>query len=298
MNNPTLKVIGTHNGIFHIDEVVSIAILSLLYDNNIIVKRTRNPKVLNQCDILVDIGGGKYDHHMKGGNGIRHTGTPYASCGLVWKDFGVSLLRKMKCPTEYIDECCCTIDTNYIEDIDKIDNGISAHSVFDFIPLYLPRWDENFSIVDAYFWTSVNCAKSLLHQIIKKQISEVKSNNLINNILLNNTCPIIEIPCQNINWLDKILLYNIGSKHPVDFVVFPYVDGGYAAQAVPPSKDNIFDKRIPFPKSWAGLTTSLPEISGVNTASFCHNNLFFVRAQTKQDIDKLCEIAIKQSNGI
>ena len=294
MNNPAFKVIGTHNGLFHCDEVVAVAILSLLYDNHIMVRRTRDPKVLAHCDIVVDVGGGQYDHHMKGGNGKRQNGTPYASCGLVWNDFGRKLLRKLKCPSEYVDECFFAIDSNYIEDVDKIDNGIAAHSIFDFIPLYLPRWDEDFNIVEAYFWTAINCTKSLLYQIIKKQISEIKSNNLINSILSSNTSRIVELPSQNINWRDIIIQYNELAKQPVDFVVFPYPDGGYAAQAVPPTED-IFGKRIPFPKSWAGLTTTLPQVSGVNTASFCHNNLFFVRAQTKQDVYRLCEIAILQN---
>ena len=295
MNNPVLKVIGTHDGSFHCDEVVAIAILSLLYDNHIIVRRTREPNILSDCDIVVDVAKGKYDHHMPGGNGKRESGTPYASCGLIWKDYGKNLLRKMKCPTEYVDECFITIDTNYIEDIDKIDNGFYTHSVFDFIPLYLPRWDENFNMIDAYFWTAINCAKSLLYQIINKQISEAKSNSLIDSILEKNNCNIIELPCQNINWLDKILQYNVTAIHPIDFVVFPYPSGGYAAQTVPPNNDDIFGKRIPFPTSWSGLTSTLSSVSGVATATFCHNNLFLVRAENKQDVYKLCEIATKQN---
>ena len=65
-------VIGTHNGTFHCDEVLACYMLKLLpeYQNANIV-RTRDPKLLTECDILVDVGGSynplthHYDHHQR-----------------------------------------------------------------------------------------------------------------------------------------------------------------------------------------------------------------------------------------
>ena len=65
-------VIGTHNGTFHCDEVFACYMLKLLpeYQNATIV-RTRDPKLLSECDILVDVGGiydptiHRYDHHQR-----------------------------------------------------------------------------------------------------------------------------------------------------------------------------------------------------------------------------------------
>jgi uncharacterized UPF0160 family protein len=73
--------IATHNGIFHADDVFACAILKSLHPNAEIV-RTRNPELLVQADIRVDVGGksnpatGDYDHH--------HDVTLQASCNLVW----------------------------------------------------------------------------------------------------------------------------------------------------------------------------------------------------------------------
>ena len=50
------KIIGTHSGRFHADEVLSTLILKY-YPETIksVVVRTRNDEILNLCDIVVDV---------------------------------------------------------------------------------------------------------------------------------------------------------------------------------------------------------------------------------------------------
>ena len=68
-----ILTIGTHNGIFHSDEVVACAILCLVNSNmSIHILRTRDNEMLTLCNICVDIGGGKYDHHQPGFNKTRN----------------------------------------------------------------------------------------------------------------------------------------------------------------------------------------------------------------------------------
>ena len=55
--------IGTHNGIFHCDEVIGIAILEIAHmKTDIYVVRTRDINELNKLDIVIDIGYGMFDH--------------------------------------------------------------------------------------------------------------------------------------------------------------------------------------------------------------------------------------------
>ena len=66
------KKIGTHNGNFHCDEVLACFMLRQLpeYKDAEII-RTRDPALLDQCDIVVDVGGvydpnkDRYDHHQR-----------------------------------------------------------------------------------------------------------------------------------------------------------------------------------------------------------------------------------------
>ena len=65
-------LIGTHDGKFHCDEVLACYMLRSLPEyRDAEIKRSRDPSVLEQCDIVVDVGGvydpsiHRYDHHQK-----------------------------------------------------------------------------------------------------------------------------------------------------------------------------------------------------------------------------------------
>lgn len=66
------KTIGTHNGVFHCDELLACFMLKQLpeYKGSKIV-RTRDSEILKQCEIVVDVGGEyipekkRFDHHQK-----------------------------------------------------------------------------------------------------------------------------------------------------------------------------------------------------------------------------------------
>lgn len=61
----SMMKIGTHNGAFHCDEALACAILRSLPDfEGSEVVRTRDPKLLDTCDIVVDVGG-VFDHQAK-----------------------------------------------------------------------------------------------------------------------------------------------------------------------------------------------------------------------------------------
>ena len=67
--------LGTHNGIFHRDEVIAISILKIVYEDcKTAIIRSRNINKLNMCDVVVDVGGGDLDHHIKGFNRRRENG--------------------------------------------------------------------------------------------------------------------------------------------------------------------------------------------------------------------------------
>jgi uncharacterized UPF0160 family protein len=54
-----------------------------------------------------------------------------------------------------------------------------------------------------------------------------------------------------------------------------------------------FDQLVSFPKEWAGGNEkTLPEISGIQDATFCHNGCFFARSKTKESILEMCRVAM------
>ena len=298
-NEKEKLIIGTHNGIFHADEVVAIAILNLLYNGykDIHVIRSRDLKLLrNKCNILVDIGGGNFDHHQKGGNGQRENGIKYASSGLVWREFGKQLIHKLDSSvgSEDIDRIWNITDNMLIQEVDMEDNGqgLNVHP-FNYITNFLPKWNEENKDYDKNFEECLAITSSILENEIRKTISDILSEKYMNEKLENLSGNILEIPGQTFPWLSLVTNANEEGAD-IDFVIFKYPAGGYAVQCVPKSYNDKFSQRIPFPEEWAGEKENLPEISGLKSATFCHNGRFFATALEKEDALNMCDIATRK----
>ncbi len=297
-------IVGTHSGIFHSDDVIAVALFCINnHDNAIHVVRSRDFKELSKCSLLVDVGAGKYAHHQIGGNGCRDNGIPYASAGLYWKYHGKEIVEKLAInilkitlSKSEIYSIFSSLDYSIIQEIDKSDNGIVASQTpFDYIANYLPNWrdlnkDEN--IYEITFKSVLDVTVSILEKLILTEIDKITSFNYICALYKKDTTSkIIEIPAQSFPWLEPIVKLNAEYNAHIDFVIFPYPLGGWAAQAVPPSLEEKFKQRKKFPLSWSGQTVNLAQISGIDDAIFCHNGLFFVRANSRESVIKMCNIA-------
>ena len=142
-----MLTIGTHNGIFHADEVVVCAILCLINSNSSVqILRSRDYEMLKYCDLCVDVGGSIFDHHQAGFDKTRENGIKYASDGLVWKFYGKQLIVNLgekyfsglSFDSNYIFQ---NFDNYFISLVDGEDNGTSAQThCFSFVSSFLPLW--------------------------------------------------------------------------------------------------------------------------------------------------------------
>lgn len=154
-------------GSFHCDEALAVSMLKLLprYQDSVVV-RTRNPDILSQCNIVVDVGATyvpethRYDHHQREFTGVLEGyDTKLSSAGLVYKHFGKEILRHIYQETgtevtdELIDVCFHKLYKGFIEHIDAIDNGVSivdgaspkyhvSSTLGDRIHALNPAWNE------------------------------------------------------------------------------------------------------------------------------------------------------------
>lgn len=290
--------IRTHNGIFHSDEIVAIAMLILKLERDglktVQILRTRENLFSN---IEIDVGEGAFDHHQIGGNGIRDNDIPYASCGLIWKEYGKKIINGFKKANQQINtaEIFEVIDYRIAQKVDAEDNGrISECHSYSFITKFLPSWTDDVIDYDEAFERCLNVTVEVLRAEILAAINENSSKYKIRELMENKTSNVLELPNQIIPWVDNVIIENIIAEVPADFVIFRYPAGGWAAQCVPNSFIEKFTQRIPFPKEWAGKTNELSEITGVDGAILCHNERFFIRAKHKEEVIALCELAVKK----
>ena len=301
-------IIGTHSGTFHADEVLACAMLALSGSyKEIWVVRTRDPEILSKCHIIVDVGGGEYDHHSRPRH--RSSGGIYASSGLVWRDFHTLILSRIK--KDYfnkkeinLQEVYEGFDSETVKVVDFEDNGVlcDKKNIFSFIPIFNPQVkdpkekDYNLEFLWVLLPTIAVLERALIAYMAKVYTRKIVWERYNNPKTFHKN--ILEIPSQNCDWLETVLEINAKAtdeSKKVYFVIFPYPIGGWAAQCVPPSLEEKYNKLIPFPKEWAGLSVEdLRTISNVATAIFCHLGCFFVRAEKKADIIKICRIAANQ----
>nr|OQO30431.1 hypothetical protein B0A51_03061 [Rachicladosporium sp. CCFEE 5018] len=137
-NSSSPPTIGTHNGHFHADEALAVYLLRLLptYTNANLV-RTRDPSLLETCDVVCDVGGvhdhsvARYDHHQREFTATfpdRHT--KLSSAGLVWMHYGADIVEAVTgLPAGQADNTLLfnKLYDDFIEAFDANDNGIAQY---------------------------------------------------------------------------------------------------------------------------------------------------------------------------
>jgi uncharacterized UPF0160 family protein len=153
------KMIGTHNGTFHCDEVIAVAMLKHIKQySNATVVRTRDEAVLATADIVVDVGGVydpdtlRFDHHQREFTGTfakqgRRSRTKLSSAGLVYKHLGKEVVASVLAKAEIaisdddLDTVYFKVYDSFVEAVDAVDNGIAR-----FVTTEPPRYDSSTDI--------------------------------------------------------------------------------------------------------------------------------------------------------
>ncbi|EGR33761.1 hypothetical protein IMG5_039660 [Ichthyophthirius multifiliis] len=218
------KKVATHSGCFHCDEVLACTMLTR-YTNefkNCSITRTRDQKIIDEHDIVVDVGGlydpskHRYDHHQ---NSFTDTFSEefqirLSSAGLIYKHFGMEIVKnicdkileqnKQYLQTEIqlnetiLQEIYYRIYKGFIMSVDAIDNGIDQYPK-DIKPLYYnktslwsrisrlqPHWTEK------YIEDDIQRFNKAMDMADEELFSQVK-------VLLLSTIPARECVKQAIN---------------------------------------------------------------------------------------------------
>ena len=239
--NPAEAQVVTHGGVFHADEVMAVAILSEIFGREMKVSRVfKVPNDLPDGTIVLDIGGGKYDHHQRGGNGARENGVPYASCGLIWREFGKELLKEV----EDVENVWRLIDEQLISGIDAIDCGaiprceavVKPMTISAIISSFNPAWDST-ETSDEAFVKAVDEAKRIFDRLLSNTISKVKAIGIVEAAIENSKDHIMVLETF-VPWQDALFASDNPKAAEILFVVFPSNRGGFNWQAVPESLGN------------------------------------------------------------
>ncbi|WOD07725.1 MYG1 family protein [Marinomonas sp. GJ51-6] len=226
-----VKLIATHNGNFHADDVFAVAALKHILPSIKLI-RTRDLNVIAKADIVLDVGGiydpktDRFDHHQKGGAGARENGIPFSSFGLIWQKYGVEICSGSK-------EIADSLDKNLVSVIDAIDCGHvegvqTGISLSQTISMFNPTWQEESSF-DECFNEAVDYASRLLTRFIAAASGGINAKEIVANAIEKAADPRVIVLEQYTPWKTTVLRMSQNAL----FVVYPSETGQWRIQTVP-----------------------------------------------------------------
>ena len=319
------KILVTHNGVFHADEVMATSVLLNLYEeDNVVIVRTSINKIDKYINdenaIIYDIGNGKYDHHTR--TIKRNNGIPYSSIGLIWKDFGKDLINKRAIrmginDLNIVNRVFNIIDTILIQGIDANDNGYKSpdvkesinyftisNMVFTFNTISYDGGVKNVLKQELNFKKAVDICSQILIALIRKYIDGANSEAILQELIRTRKNKRILVLDKFIPWIG----YITKNVDDIWYVIFPSTreEGEWNMQAVPANistSTSIKVLRHPVPQVWWGKDTksevTLAEVTGVEEATFCYKgNGFLTAAKGLDAILKLANMAVEEKSNI
>jgi len=309
-------VIVTHSGKFHADDAWAAATLKILFPQAQVV-RTRDPALVEAANFAVDVGGiwdpatGRFDHHQKGFAGARPTGVPYASAGLVWKEYGarcVSALAEAHTGHRLSDnkavEMAHSIDADVVQYLDLSDVGAAKNAPGGYglsavISGFNPNWLDEQRLgygdaADAHRLSQFHRAMEVLTDVMINAVKyrvggllsleQVRQGEVLEEgrvlFLKNGAVPWTQVVRTEMPKVLFVISHNIAEQR-------------HMIHTVPVSTDS-FKARADLPLAWAGLRDAeLAQVTGVHDAGFCHNGRFIASAKSYEGIRTMASLALK-----
>ncbi|TIA68746.1 hypothetical protein E3P77_02407 [Wallemia ichthyophaga] len=329
LDGQSSKTIGTHNGVFHADEALAVFLLRLLPEykasrrfcrkllsqltTNAAVTRTRDINILNQMDIVVDVGDvydhdkKRYDHHYRGFNEVfgHNHNTKLSSAGLIYKHYGKKIISGhlgWNEDEERTLQIWLKVYREFIEALDAIDNGVSLYPTVENLPeaAYRNRtdlssrvgklnsnWNEEFteqSQMVRFEEASKLTGKEFLESVDQYAKVWLPARDIVvdalskrNQVDDSGKIILFETFCPWIDHyfeLEHLDQFQIKQGEEPLYALLPDGSKGWRVRGIPPNSTT-FALRKPLPEPWRGLRDEkLAEVSGVPGTIFCHASGF------------------------
>ncbi len=286
------KIVVTHSGNFHADDVFSVAALKSVFPTFTLI-RTRDKEVIAKADVVIDVGGehdaatDRFDHHQRGGAGERDNGVPYSSFGLIWQKYGLAICDDNQ-------ELANAIDAGLVSTIDAIDCGhvkgvAEGISLSQTISMFNPTWQEKGDF-DAGFNEAVDFAARILARAIAAASGGLNAKAIVAEAIKNAQDPRVIVLEKYTPW--KKTVHALSEQ--ALYMVYPSQSGQWMIQTVPVEPGS-FEDRKSLPKPWAGLSDAeLQAETGIEDAMFCHNGLFIAGTASFESTMKMAALALQE----
>ncbi len=329
------KVIGTHSGSFQADEAMGCFLLRQLPEYRLSrIVRSRDPKILETCDIVIDVGGVydhdklRYDHHQRGyderfdegkdGNGRC---TKLSASGLVYRHYGKEVIKAHypSLSSEHLDLVYVKLYNSLLEALDAIDTGVEMSAgelvyndstgLSSRVGRLNPRWNEvneNGEAPDPderFLKASDLCGQDFVSVMTKIVESDLPAREVVEKAVLERlktdaSGEIISFPSGGLPW--KGHLYELEKQHKLDklvkFVLYTDQGGMWRVQAVT-VEGTLFENRLGLPEEWRGVRDEdLEKLTNIKGCRFVHAAGFIGGNTFYEGALEMARVALQQSS--
>ncbi|KAI5159719.1 hypothetical protein NEAUS03_0529 [Nematocida ausubeli] len=329
----SISHIVTHDGAFHLDDVLACFILRVIYPNAKIT-RTRDPEKIKTGHIVVDVGGEfnektlRYDHHQRGFKETYNQSNNIilSSAGLVYKYHGLEFIKKLglELPIDFDYPMLMEIlyDTYFVS-VDANDNGIDIADEVRYNERSLDNVIRSFVPCDIPEGTSFERASIMRYQAFESAMEYIGQDllrhckNMIFQIIKNSRAT---QECFN-SMKDPSARYLVmeGGKFPVREILYYYngllqrnvsiviyqVSGRYSHTykiICLPKKGVKYTPEIPLCEEWRGIRDQeLQKYPNMMGAMFVHGTGFCGEASDLETaiymVERSIEVHMKRQKG-
>lgn len=296
------KVIGTHSGTFQADEAMGVWMLRQIPEfRNSKVVRSRDLKVLDALDIVIDVSGvyddskRRYDHHQRdyderfdsGKEGTDGRCTKLSASGLVYRHYGKQVIQAYY-PTlteENLDLVYNKVYNTLLEALDAIDTGVEmvpkgvemlykdSTGLSSRVSRLNPRWNEvdsngNSPNMDERFEAASKiCGEDFMSVLTKIVESDLPAREYVEKAILERaetdaSGEIVKLSSGGLPWTNYV--YEFEKKHSVNPLIkfVLYTDqAGMWRVQAVTVEGKAFENRLGLPE--VSRTDRLDRISGL-----------------------------------
>ncbi|EKU82607.1 MYG1 family protein [Massilia timonae] len=296
-------LIATHGGKFHADDAWAVAVLKVLFPEADVV-RTREQARIDAADFAIDVGGvwdpatGRFDHHQKEFDGARASGVPYASAGLVWREYGARCVAALaerhtgeRLADDTAQQIAYAIDADIVQYLDLSDVGVAKNAPGSYglsavVSGFNPGWLDEQRLgygeaVEVYrmgqFMRAVEFLTDIMGNAVRYRVGAMLAVTQVRQAEVLEDCRLLFLKNAALPWSSVVRK----EMPKVLFVIsHSLTEQRYMLHTVSVDTES-FDARADLPEAWAGLREAeLAAVTGVEDAVFCHTGRFIAAART------------------
>ena len=240
-------IVGVHNGVFHADDVLCVALLKVILNpSSVYVIRTRDKALLSTCDFVLDVGRSdsvsdinvntkankhgevfwvpykngmhiSFDHHQEETEEGKwfdyyENGVKRAACGKLFEYLWESTF-KYELEADLRNDVKASLLEKVFYPVEAQDNGqkfdwLQANK-FNFVSTLNPSYDvQNDETSYSRFMIAVNMAEVVFRHMFESIVSAVKASVDMINLLRNNHTPNVLMIGSYLPWEKSVLTWN------------------------------------------------------------------------------------------